>query len=503
MERYVVLLHAAAVAVWLAAPHRFAHGRSTAAGARPLPPEVPRVRYDTPQGHEGLPLYCPGEIIVKFDPDMPQVRRDEIVRQHACSLIQSCGPGDLHLVRIAEGADSPTMAAVFEQHEEVEYAELNYYAAAAFVPDDRLYPLQWNLDNDLTGGIRMQKAWDIERGDPNVIVAVVDTGAAYETYDVYRQAPDLADTRFVPGYDFVNDDDHPNDDQGHGTHVTGTIAQSTNNGIGVAGVAFGCSIMPVKVLDGDGVGDHFTIARGILFAVEHGARIINMSLGSSTSSRTLRNAVAGAHARGVTVVCAGGNDFLQGNRPSYPAAEDPYCLAVGAVRFDLQRAPYSNTGAYLDLVAPGGDLQVDQNNDGYADGILQQTFDGAPGDFAYWFFQGTSMATPHVSGVAALLASRGVIRPDKIRQAMELTARDLGPSGWDAEYGWGMVDAAAALAWRVAGDFTGDNVVAAEDLLIFTGQWLGRAGSQADADLNADHRVDFADFALLAGNWDR
>jgi serine protease len=246
--------------------------------------------------------------------------------------------------------------------------------------------------------------------------------------------------------------------------VAGTIAQSTNNGIGVAGIAFRCSIMPVKALDEQGVGGAFTLARGILFAVEHGARVINLSVGSPASSRTLHDAVKTAYQRGVTVVAAAGNDYARRNRPSYPAADQDYCIGVGAVRFDLTRAPYSNTGSYVFVVAPGGDVRVDQNRDGYPDGILQQTFKTDPNSFAYWFFQGTSMAAPHVSGLAALLASHGVARPDKIREALQRTARDLGPPGWDAEYGWGLIDAYAALASRVPGDRSGDNVVDDQDL---------------------------------------
>jgi serine protease len=178
---------------------------------------------------------------------------------------------------------------------DVNYAEVNGYVYSTFFPNDPLYSLQWNLQNPDNGGIRMEKAWDIARGDPNVIVAVLDTGVAFEDFGRYRMAPELAGVSFVPGYDFVNGDDHPNDDQGHGTHITGTIVGGTDNSLGVAGVAFGCSLMPVKVMDREGSGDHFAVAEGIRFAVEHGAKVINMSFGSSLGTRTLRDAVAWAH----------------------------------------------------------------------------------------------------------------------------------------------------------------------------------------------------------------
>lgn len=407
-----------------------------------LPPGLGQV--------SALPRYCSGDIIVKFADECPAGDRNWILARHGCTIAQSCEGGRFHRVRIPPEETPERMVSLLETEDAVEYAELNYYASIYFVPDDPYYyPYQWDLQNDVTGGINMEAAWDIETGDPNVIVAVLDTGIAYEDYGHFRQAPDLAQTRFVPGYDFVNDDAHPNDDQGHGTHIAGTIAQSTDNGRGVAGIAFGCSIMPVKVLAEDGIGDYFDIAQAIYFATDNGAHVINMSLGSPDASRTIQQALAFAYGRGVTIVCAAGNDFEDGNPPSYPAAYDNYCIAVGAVRYDDARAYYSNTGSYLDVAAPGGDLLADQNRDGYPDGILQQTFTVDPGTFNYYFFHGTSSAAPHVSGVAALLISRGLTDPDAVRAAIESTARDVGPAGWDAQYGWGVIDAHAALLYGV------------------------------------------------------
>ena len=399
----------------------------------------------TSSAGQSASLFRPNEIIVKFDPNVAGIQSVRIAEAYGCRVAGTCPAGNLRLIHVPEAVDPNLMAEAFAQRGDVEYAEPNPIATILYVPDDNYYSFQWNLHNSATGGIHMEDAWDLGRGDPNVIVAILDTGVAYEDYGVYRQAPDLADTRFVPGYDFAKDDAHPNDDQGHGTHVAGTVAQSTNNGMGVAGIAYGCSIMPVKVLDADGIGDHFTIARGIRFAVERGARVINLSLGSPKASITLRDAVAFAHQRGVTVVCAAGNSYQSGNPANYPATYDEHVVAVGAVRYDNRRARYSNTGSYLDVVAPGGDMFVDQNGDGYGDGIVQQTFVGDPTDFAYYFFQGTSMAAPHVSGLAALLISHGVTEPDEVRAVLQETSVDLGPVGWDPEYGWGRIDAGAAL----------------------------------------------------------
>jgi serine protease len=364
--------------------------------------------------------------------------------------------GDTEHFRVIKVPEGKALEKVkeYSKRSDVDYAEPNYYAYAFWGPDDPYYRYQWDLDNPDNGGIQMGKAWDIQKGgSASVVVAVVDTGVAYENYNIgqkrYYLAPDLANTVFVPGYDFVENDTHPNDDNSHGTHVTGTIAQSTNNGVGVAGVAFNTAIMPVKVLGKNGSGTYTNVANGIYWATDHGANIINLSLGGSSPSQTLQDAVKYAYEHGVTVIAAAGNDGS--SQVSYPAAYDNYVIAVGATRYDETLAYYSNYGASLDLVAPGGDMNVDQNNDGYGDGVLQNTFNPNTkntGAFGYWFFQGTSMAAPHVSGVAALLSAHGnATTPDEIRTALQETAEDLGVSGRDNTYGWGLVDAYAALQW--------------------------------------------------------
>ena len=177
------------------------------------------------------------------------------------------------------------------------------------VPNDPFYKYQWHLDNPVYGGIEAEEAWNTSTGS-GVTVAVIDTGVAYENYteknrrNKYYRAPDLAVTLFAPGYDFVNKDTHPNDDEGHGTHVTGTIAQSTNNGVGVAGVAHKARIMPIKVLNKNGSGTYADIALGVRFATDNGAKVINMSLGGSAKASYLEEALAYAYGKGVTIVAA-------------------------------------------------------------------------------------------------------------------------------------------------------------------------------------------------------
>lgn len=334
----------------------------------------------------------------------------------------------------------------YKNNEDVVYAEPNYIAYALYTPNDTYYPSQWNFDNVQYGGVHAQSAWDVTNGS-NIVVAVIDTGVAYENYGsgigAYYIAPDLAGTKFVQGYDFVNNDTHPNDDEGHGTHVAGTIAQTTNNTAGAAGLAYGASIMPLKVLDQNGSGTYADIVDAILFAADNGAKVINMSLGGSQSSIALQDAISYAHAKGVTLVAASGNNGA--NVVSYPAAY-PEVISVGATRFDETRAPYSNYGSTLDIVAPGGDTSIDQNNDGNPDGILQQTFGTSRNAFSYYLYQGTSMATPHVAAAAALvLSSKVATTPAEVKSILESTADDLGAPGRDNTYGFGLLNVGKAV----------------------------------------------------------
>lgn len=325
----------------------------------------------------------------------------------------------------------------------IEYAEPDYYAFAQFVPNDPYYKYQWNFSNNVYGGINLGGAWDLSQGQ-DVVIAVIDTGVAYENYNNFLKAPDLGNTQFVAGYDFIENDTHPNDDNGHGTHVAGTIAQSTNNKIGVAGIAYNAKIMPVKALDKRGVGSYSAIASAIRYAADNGADIINLSLGGPNHSQAMLDAVRYAYNKGVLIVAAAGNDGKE--IISYPAAYDDYVLAVGATRFDEKLSYYSNYGSSLDIVAPGGDLKVDQNGDGYGDGILQQTITpNNPRKFGYYFYQGTSMATPHVAGVAGLIKALGVSTPQQIKAILLSTAKDLGQSGFDKFYGHGRLDAEASV----------------------------------------------------------
>ncbi|MBX3269353.1 MAG: S8 family serine peptidase [Sandaracinaceae bacterium] len=343
-----------------------------------------------------------------------------------------------------------------------------------FVPNDPYYGFQWHLDQ-----IGMPEAWTRNRGE-GVVVAVIDTGVAFRDEGGWMRAPDLADTRFVPGYDFVRNDPNPDDEHGHGTHVAGTIAQSTNNGVGVAGVAPEATIMPLKVLDANGSGGWGGIAAAIRYAADNGAHVINMSLGGGMSSRAVQRAIDHAHSRGVLVVAAAGNSAR--GRVEYPARHD-HVVAVGAVRYDRDLSFYSNYGQGLDLVAPGGDLRVDQNGDGMPDGVLQNTMvAGDPQRFDYLAWQGTSMATPHVAGVAALIYSAGVRDPDTVEQMLKQSATDLGDAH---RFGSGLVSANHALMLATQGTSSARGLAALGLALFFALALRRRASLGALASTSA------------------
>ena len=407
------------------------------------------------------PEYVPDEVIVKFKSSTPRSERELLKRELNATEVKKSLFGGFSVLRV-KNSDGRRMANIIRRRAQVAWAEPNHIARKFAMPNDPMLSRQWNFYNSVYGGINVPGAWAMTMGSPAIIVAVLDTGVAYENYDSnsdgkleYLQAPDLAGTRFVAGYDFANNDTHANDDDGHGTHVTGTIAQTTNNSLGCAGVAPGVSIMPVKVLGGTGDGAYSDIADGIYFATNAGAKVINMSLGGYFDDQVLHEACNYAYQHGVTIVAAAGNESLP--FMGYPAGYSTV-ISVGATDYRNQRTWYSNYGPGLTIMAPGGDTGVDLNGDGQKDGILQQTYPGADVDepdltkFAYLYMQGTSMASPHVAGVAALIASMGITDPDEVREIIQSTALNLSTPGYDQNTGWGLVSAQSAVLQATAND---------------------------------------------------
>ena len=316
---------------------------------------------------------------------------------------------------------------------DTEYIEPNYEYQELEVPNDPRYREQWNFRN-----INVESAWDQTKGE-RITIAVIDTGVT--------QVPDLKLTKFVSGYDFVNDRENAEDDNGHGTHVAGVIAQSTNNGYGTAGIAHLAKIMPLKVLSDDGGGTVADIAEAIKFAADNGADVINLSLGGGGASRLLEEAIAYAYDKGVVIVAAAGNENL--NAASYPARY-PKVIGVAATDFENAKAPYSNYGAGVDLAAPGGTKSTEETE---ANGILQNTIDPSTGESVFVGFQGTSMAAPHVSGVAALLKASGIEQPAEILNILKKSAR---PETEDLlnYFGVGHLDAGAAVTLALKGELS-------------------------------------------------
>lgn len=373
----------------------------------------------------GKPSLVPDEIIVKYDVSMTTAKKGKIRENYGLTKKrESYKAGGFVVYKHG----NPTAVLNRLKNEPgVIYAEQNGYVYGSMVPNDPMYVQQWHMTR-----IGMEQAWDISTG-AGVIVAVCDSG-------VRQSLEDLAGTNFMPGYDFINDDNDPDDDHGHGSHVCGTIAQTTNNGIGVTGVAYNATIMPVKVLNKNNFGSWDAIANGITYAADNGAAIMNVSIGGTSHSDTLQNAVDYAWNQGVLVVCAAGNS--NNDYCDYPAIY-PNAMAISATTIPDVRASYSNYGPDIELAAPGGDYG-DEDGDGHDDMVLQNTFWHK--QTGYYYYSGTSMATPHVVGVAALVKS---INPSltnaQIRNLLITTAEDIGDPGWDEYFGYGLVDAYAAV----------------------------------------------------------
>jgi serine protease len=463
-------------------PPRAARGRT----------EANRLRAEAADG--GVP-YVRGSVIVKFNAEATTGSMVAATRQVAGEVVDRSGWANFDIIDIPDNADPEAAAAALRARPDVEYAQPRYRNYAMSKPNDPLYANQWNFP-----AIDMERAWDIQPGATSeIIVAVLDSGVAFHSgtlrynsrfpfrmtpggpvypalgiVDVpFAAAPELGpsgSTRYVTPRDFIWDDNFPVDLDSHGTHVSGTVGQLTNNGLGVAGMAYNVRIMPVKIIQAlwdeifsspnEGTDD--VVARGIRYAADNGADVINLSIGRSDGgpAPVVTDAIRYAVGKGVFVAVASGNTRDSGNQQNRLAAAAPEIngmVAVGAVGRTLESAFYSTSGPLVELSAPGGD----QRAGGTSAGILQQTLDldlletyerpvsqyGPPraDSFSYYYFQGTSMATPHVSGFAALLMQQGITSPAAVEAAMKQFATDKGPSGRDDFHGYGLINPRATL----------------------------------------------------------
>lgn len=356
-------------------------------------------------------------------------------------------PSNLYVATVAEGAVPAALDCLEDKapSEWLEAGEENFEMTILGAPNDPLYQFQWNFKQ-----VNAEEAWKKSTGK-DVVVAVIDTGVAVKD-DAKRNikaVKDLAGTGTVAGYDFVDKDPFPWDGHGHGTHVAGTIAQTTGNKYGVAGLAYNAKIMPLRVLNSQGFGQVADIADSIRFAADNGAQVINMSLGGPLPSLVMKKAIDYAHKKGVTIIAAAGNGGRRA--PSYPAAYD-HVVAVAATQFDQTTTFYSQWGKYVDIAAPGGNTRVDQNGDDRPDGVMQETIkDGKTDQHDFLLYMGTSMAAPHVAAGAALVIAQGVTHPDKVEKVLQQTAdtaqkdRFKNDKEFNERYGAGIMQADAAV----------------------------------------------------------
>jgi serine protease len=363
----------------------------------------------------------PGEIAVDVRDDLSAAELSAVQSEYA--LHPNSAWSDAHdklEVALVPLGEEPALLERLARDPRVEHAEPMAVLRASFVPNDPLYEKQWHLQR-----VGAESAWEYACG-LGVTVAVVDTGIACFDKGPFSRGTDLSGTRCEGGYNFVTDSTEAYDDQGHGTHVAGTVAQTTDNGKGVAGLAFCSRLMPVKVLNRFGWGTLANVAEGIRFAADNGAEVINLSLGGSGKSKILEAAVDYALGKGVVVVAAAGNS---GQSVGYPAGYEGV-IAVSATDANDKIAWFSSRGPEVTIAAPGVN-------------VTQQTVCDAGRNRCELFgtFSGTSMASPHVAGAAAMLVGLGASGPDAVRAAL---ASGAVPKGDSNLFGAGILNAAAS-----------------------------------------------------------
>jgi len=427
-------------------------GRWTFGSGTDSPRERSQVRSAVPRirtlGRATLPApsgrrFAEDRVLVKFRPGLAARSVRPLLEAYGSATIASVPGVALRVVAVPKGVTATEFLSALNRNPDVAVARPDPITRIAVRPNDKYFGDQYALSNsgqvldDLPespqgkagADINATGGWDQTKGDSGVIIAVLDTG-------VELTHPDIKNKIVSPGKDFVNGDNDASDDHWHGTHVAGIAAAETNNELGIAGVAWDCAVLPGKIIDASGEGDYGALILAIYWAVDQGAKVINLSLGGEERDDDLLAALKDAYERNVVIVAAAGNE---GGPVLYPAAYDRYCLAVAATDYNDNRADFSNMGPEIDVAAPGIDVLS-----------LYPTWDTPAGFAPYAYANGTSMATPHVAGLAALLKSlKPWLTAGEVMNIIRYSADDVNADGFpgrDDQIGFGRINAERALA---------------------------------------------------------
>ena len=410
--------------------------------------QIKHMNRGQPYRYEGPP-YRPDEVLVKFKPTISDQTIKTTIAAYQCKELKRIPRINVYNIKIQKSTTLEETLFALRRNPDVEYAEPNYIAYVTETPNDSLFDYQYALYNsgqdigppgspqgEERADIKATSTWEETKGDENIIIAILDTGVDFNH-------PDLNDKIYSSGYDFINDDSDATDDAGHGTHVAGIAAAETHNDEGIAGVAWNCKILPVKVLDDLGEGSYAEMIDGIIWAADNGADVINLSLGGDFPSISVENALKYAHDMDIVIVASAGND---GGAVLYPAAYDAYCLAVAATDYNDERVDFSssgglwesNSGPEIDVAAPGARIIS-----------TVPTWFWGPDSFPYAWGDGTSQATPHVTGLVALIKSeKPNLTAAQIMDIIRYSADDVNfvnNLGVDNYIGFGRINSAKAL----------------------------------------------------------
>ncbi len=383
-----------------------------------------------------------GQILVKFRKSVPLALQVSTIVAYRSRVVKKISRLGVYVMEVPANETPEEMVYALRQNPDVEYAEPNALLRALVTPNDPLFKYQYALSNTgqiigsvpgspqgkVSADIKAPTAWEETKGREDIVVAVIDSG-------VDMAHPDLLNKIKNSGKDFINNDNDATDDFWHGTFVAGIIAAQNDNGEGIAGVAWNCKILPVKVLDNTGAGSTDQVASGILWAVDNGAAVINLSLGSPTGTETLRAALKYAFDKGVVIIAAAGN---ANGSVYYPAAYDTYVLSVAATDYNDARAAFSNFGSRIDVAAPGVRILS-----------TVPTWYFGPDVLPYGYGDGTSFSAAQVAGLAALIKSlKTWLTPAQIMDIIRYAADDVNSTqflGKDEYIGYGRINMEKAL----------------------------------------------------------